>query len=35
METKKKTDEKPRKKRIGFFRNILRQVRYMIPRYFV
>jgi len=24
-----------KKKRIGFFRNILRQVRYLIPRYFV
>jgi len=24
-----------KKKRIGFFMNILRQVRYLIPRYFV
>ncbi len=28
-------DNKKKKKRIGFFRNILRQVRFMIPRYFV
>jgi len=27
--------DKKKKKRIGFFANILRQVRYMIPRYFV
>jgi len=28
-------DNKKKKKRIGFFANILRQVRFMIPRYFV
>ncbi len=34
MDTKTKPEIK-KKKRIGFFRNILRQVRYLIPRYFV
>jgi len=29
----KKTQKK--KKRIGFFRNILRQIKYLIPRYHV
>jgi len=24
-----------KKKRIGFFRNILRQIKYLIPRYYV
>ncbi len=24
-----------KKKRIGFFRNLLRQIKYLIPRYFV
>jgi|GEM_PF-1500053 len=28
-------DKKKKKKRTGFFGNILRQLRYMIPRYFV
>jgi len=28
-------DKKQKKKRIGFFRNILRQIKYLIPRYFV
>jgi hypothetical protein len=35
MDTKTKPEIKIKKKRIGFFRNILRQVRYLIPRYFV
>jgi hypothetical protein len=30
-----KEQEKKKKKRFGFIRNILRQVRYLIPRYFV
>jgi hypothetical protein len=30
MEKKQK-----KKKRIGFFRNILRQIKYLIPRYYV
>jgi len=33
MEIKTKTQKK--KKRAGFFRNILRQIKYLIPRYFV
>jgi hypothetical protein len=28
-------EKKHRKKRIGFFRNFLRQLKYLIPRYFV
>jgi len=28
-------EKKQKKKRIGFFRNILRQLKYLIPRYFV
>jgi len=30
-----KVMDKKKKKRTGFFGNILRQLRYMIPRYFV
>jgi len=28
-------EKKRKKKRIGFLRNILRQIKYLIPRYFV
>jgi hypothetical protein len=28
-------EKKQKKKRIGFIRNILRQIKYLIPRYFV
>jgi hypothetical protein len=28
-------DKKKKKKRIGFLRNILRQIKYLIPRYYV
>jgi hypothetical protein len=28
-------EKKQQKKRIGFLRNILRQIKYLIPRYFV
>jgi hypothetical protein len=31
----KEQKKKKIKKRIGFIRNILRQVRYLLPRYFV
>lgn len=35
MDTKTRPETKKKKKRFGFFWNILRQVRYLIPRYFV
>jgi len=28
-------EKKHKKKRIGFFRNLFRQIKYLIPRYFV
>jgi len=31
----KEKEKKKVKKRFGFMRNILRQVRYLLPRYFV
>lgn len=35
MKIKTEVKVKTAKKRIGFFGNILRQIRYLIPRYFV
>jgi len=31
----KEQEKKKKKKRFGFMRNLLRQIRYMLPRYFV